>query len=43
LRAEVLRDGFDEAYFGIADTHRVLKGLVDNERLKSLFLSGRGK
>jgi SEC-C motif len=39
LRAEVLRDGFDEAYFGIADTHRVIKGLADNERLKSLFLA----
>jgi SEC-C motif len=39
LRAEVLRDGFDEAYIGIADTHRVIKGLADNERLKSLFLT----
>jgi hypothetical protein len=39
LRAEVLREGFDEAYFGIADTHRVIKGLADNERLKSLFLT----
>ena len=38
LRAEVLREGFDEAYIGIADTHRVIKGLADNERLKSLFL-----
>ena len=38
LRAEVLRDGFDEDYIGIADTHRVIKGLADNERLKSLFL-----
>jgi hypothetical protein len=39
LRAEVLREGFDEAYFGIADTHRVIKGLADNERLKSLFIT----
>jgi hypothetical protein len=39
LRAEVLREGFDEAYIGIADTHRVIKGLADNERLKSLFLT----
>jgi len=39
LRAEVLREGFDEAYFGIADTHSVVKGLADNERLKSLFLT----
>jgi hypothetical protein len=39
LRAEVLREGFDEAWFGIADTHRVIKGLADNERLKSLFLT----
>jgi SEC-C motif-containing protein len=38
LRAEVLREGFDEADIGIADTHRVIKGLADNERLKSLFL-----
>jgi hypothetical protein len=38
LRAEVLREGFDEAWFGIADTHRVIKGLADNERLKSQFL-----
>jgi hypothetical protein len=38
LRAEVLRDGFDEDYIGIADTHGVIKGLADNERLKSLFL-----
>jgi hypothetical protein len=38
LRAEVLRDGFDEAYIGIADAHRVIKGLGDNERLKSQFL-----
>jgi preprotein translocase subunit SecA len=34
LRAEVLRDGFDEAYIGIADAHRVIKGLTANERLK---------
>jgi hypothetical protein len=39
LRAEVLREGFDEAYIGIADTHRVIKGLADNERLKSLFIA----
>jgi len=38
LRAEVLREGFDEAYFGIADAHRVIKGLADNERLKSQFI-----
>ena len=38
LRAEALREGFDEDYIGIADTHRVIKGLVDNERLKSQFL-----
>jgi hypothetical protein len=37
LRAEVLRDGFDEKYIGIADTHHVIKGLADNERLKSQF------
>jgi hypothetical protein len=35
LRAEVLREGFDEAYIGIADAHRVIKGLVDDNRLKS--------
>ena len=39
LCAEVLRDGFDEAYIGIADTHRVIKGLADNERLKSQFFT----
>ena len=39
LRAEVLREGFDAAYFGIADTHRVIKGSADNERLKFLFLT----
>jgi len=38
LRAEVLRDGFDEEYIGIADAHRVIKALADNERLKSQFL-----
>jgi hypothetical protein len=38
LRAEVLRDGFDEDYIGIADAHRVIKGLADNERLKAQFL-----
>ena len=38
LRAEVLREGFDEANIGIADAHRVIKGLADNERLKSQFL-----
>src|SRR5215475_3391797 len=27
LRAEVLREGFDEANIGIADAHRVIKGL----------------
>jgi SEC-C motif len=35
LRAELLREGFDEAYIGIADAHRVIKGLVDDSRLKS--------
>ena len=35
LRAEVLRDGFDEAHIGIADAHRVIKGLVDDNRVKS--------
>jgi hypothetical protein len=35
LRAEILRDGFDEAYYGIADAHRVIKGLADDSRLKS--------
>ena len=35
LHAEVLRDGFDEAYYGIADAHRVLKGLLDNSRLEA--------
>jgi hypothetical protein len=38
LRAEVLREGFDEAYIGIAEAHRVIKGLAANERLKSQFL-----
>jgi SEC-C motif len=37
LRAEVLREGFDETYIGIADAHRVIKGLADNERLKAQF------
>jgi len=37
LRAEVLREGFDEQYYGIADAHCVIKGLADNERLKSQF------
>ena len=37
LRAEVLRDGFDERHIGIADAHRVTKGLADNEHLKSQF------
>ena len=35
LRAEVLRDGFNEAYYGIAGAHHVIKGLVDDNRLKS--------
>jgi hypothetical protein len=35
LRTEVLREGFDERYIGIADAHRVIKGLVDDSRLKS--------
>jgi hypothetical protein len=39
LRAEVLREGFDEDYIGIADTHRVIKGLAENERLKSQFFT----
>jgi hypothetical protein len=34
LRAKVRREGFDEAYLGIVDAHRVIKGLADNERLK---------
>jgi SEC-C motif len=38
LRAEVLRDGFNEQSIGIADAHRVIKGLSDNERLKSQFI-----
>ena len=38
LRAEVLRDGFDAQHIGIADAHRVIKGLTDNERLKSQFI-----
>ena len=38
LRAEVLKDGFDPAPLGIADAHRVIKGLQDNERLKSLYI-----
>ena len=36
-RPEILRAGFDEAYIGIADAHRVIKGLGANERLKSQF------
>jgi hypothetical protein len=39
LRAEVLREGFDEQYYGIADAHRVIKGLAANERLKSQFFT----
>jgi hypothetical protein len=35
LRAEILREGFNEAYYGIADAHRVIKGLVDDSRLRS--------
>jgi hypothetical protein len=35
LRAEVLRDGFDEAYYGIAVAYRALKGLIDNSRLEA--------
>jgi hypothetical protein len=35
LRAEVLGDGFDEQYVGIADAHRVIKSLAANERLKT--------
>jgi hypothetical protein len=38
LRAEVLREGFNEQHIGIADAHRVIKGLADNERLKAPFL-----
>lgn len=34
-RAEVLHDGFGEAYYGIDDAHRVLKGLIDNSRLEA--------
>jgi len=33
LRAEVLREGFDEQHIGIADAHRVIKGLIANSRL----------
>jgi hypothetical protein len=36
LRGEVLREGFDEAYIGIADAHRVIKGLIDDSRLGTL-------
>ena len=39
LRAEVLRDGFDAQHIGIADAHRVIKGLAGNERLKSQFFA----
>jgi hypothetical protein len=35
LRAEVLREGFNEACYGIADAHRVIKGIADDNRLKS--------
>jgi hypothetical protein len=35
LRAEVLREGFNEDYIGIADAHRVIKGIADDARLKS--------
>lgn len=35
LRAEVLREGFDEANIGIADAHRVIKALIDNSRLET--------
>jgi hypothetical protein len=35
LRAEVVREGFDEQHIGIADAHQVIKGLADNDRLKS--------
>jgi hypothetical protein len=35
LRAEILREGFDQSYIRIADAHRVIKGLADDERLKS--------
>jgi hypothetical protein len=38
LRAEVLRPDFDQKYFGVADTHTVIKGLAGNERLKALYL-----
>ena len=34
-RAEVLGDGFTEAYYGIADAHRVIKGLINNSRLEA--------
>jgi SEC-C motif len=33
-----LRDGFDEQHIGIADAHRVIKGLADNERLKAQLI-----
>jgi hypothetical protein len=39
LRAEVLNADTDRSQLGIADAHRVLKGLADNERLKSLYLA----
>jgi hypothetical protein len=38
LRAEVLENDLDRSQLGIADTHRVMKGLADNERLKSLYV-----
>jgi hypothetical protein len=37
LRNEILRDDFDNSDLGIADTHRVIKGLAGNELLKSQF------
>ena len=39
LRAEVLGDGFDEQYVGIADAHRVIKSLAANERLENLIFN----
>jgi hypothetical protein len=37
LRAQVLYADTDRSQLGIANTHRVMQGLADNERLKLLF------
>ena len=39
LRAEILNPDTDSSQLGIADAHRVVKGLADNERLKSLYFA----